>query len=155
MDWTWYSVVMLIHTTRCGEAVTATEKKLVWSFYVHSRSIGTHLMVGEPTIPTMDSLMLRLLLVGSLTIRSVPIDFKCTTNLGILNVDCKPTFRNSVRTEVLDISLASGRVETRIRSWRISEEVSLSDHHLITFQLKDVKPDSRLCRNPRNILGWV
>ena len=67
-------VVMRTHSTRCGEAVTATkEEKLFWS----------------------------------------------TINLGILNVGCMPTFRNSVKKEFLDISLASKRMESRIRSWRV------------------------------------
>ena len=30
-----------------------------------------------------------------------------------------PTFRNSVKKEFLDISLASKRMESRIRSWRV------------------------------------
>ena len=82
------------------------------------------------------------------------LEFFGTTSLGILNVGCKPTFRNSVREEVLDISLASGRVETKVRSWKVSEEVSMSDHRHITFELTDVKPEIRLWRNPRKT-DWV
>ena len=75
------------------------------------------------------------------------INFLGTTNLEILNVGCKPTIRNSVREEVLNISLASGRVGTRIRSWRVLEEVSMSDRRHITFELTDVKQESSLWRN--------
>ena len=67
-----------------------------------------------------------------------------TTKLGILNVGCKPTFKNSVREEVIDISLASGGVASRIGSWRVSDEISISDHHQIIFELTDVKQKIRL-----------
>ena len=63
------------------------------------------------------------------------------TNLGILNAGSKPTFRNSVGEEILDVSLALGRVGIRIRSRKISEEISMSDHRHITFELIDVKPE--------------
>ena len=72
-----------------------------------------------------------------------------TTKLGILNVSWQPTFRSSVLEEVLDISLASGSVTSKIRSWRVSDEISMSDHRLITFELTDVKPEIKLWRNPR------
>ena len=36
-----------------------------------------------------------------------------------------------------------------IRSWRVSEEVSMSDHRYITFELAEVNPESRLWKNPR------
>ena len=82
------------------------------------------------------------------------LNFLGTTNLDILNVGCKPTTRNSVREEVLNISLASGRVGTRIRSWRVLEEVSMSDHRHITFELTDVKQKSSLWRNLKKT-GWA
>ena len=50
------------------------------------------------------------------------LEFLGTTKLGILNVGCKPMFKNSVREEVLDISLASRSVTSKMRSWRVSEE---------------------------------
>ena len=81
------------------------------------------------------------------------LKFLGTTNLGIFNVGCKLTFRNSLREEVLDISLASGRVGTRIRSWRVSEEVSMSEVHHINFELTGVKAGSRLWRSPMKTDG--
>ena len=54
-------------------------------------------------------------------------EFLGTINLGILNMECKPTFRNSVGGDGLDILLALGRVETRIRSRKVSQKVSTSD----------------------------
>ena len=43
-------------------------------------------------------------------------EFLGTTKLGILNVGCKPTFKNSVREEMINISLASGGVASKIGS---------------------------------------
>ena len=65
-----------------------------------------------------------------------------------------PTFKNSVREEVLDISFASGSVTSKIRSWRVSEEISMSDHCHITFELTDVKQEIKLWRNFRET-DWV
>ena len=67
---------------------------------------------------------------------------------------CKPTFKNSVRKEVIDISLASGGVASKIGSWRVSDEMSMSDHRQITFELTDDKQEIRLWRNPRKT-DWV
>ena len=44
------------------------------------------------------------------------LEFLGTTNLVILNVGCKTTFRNSARKVVLDILIAFGRDGLRIRS---------------------------------------
>ena len=52
-----------------------------------------------------------------------------------------------VREEVLDISLASRSVTNRIRSLKPSEEVSISDHCHITFELTDVKLEIKYWRN--------
>ena len=82
------------------------------------------------------------------------LEFLGTTKLGILNVGCKPMFKNSVREEVLDISLASGSVTSKIRSWRVSEEISMSDHCHITFELTDVEQEFKLWRNTRKT-DWV
>ena len=79
-----------------------------------------------------------------------------TTKLGIFNVGCEPTFKNLVRKEVLDLSLASGSEKSKIRSWRVSDEISMSDHHHITFELTDVKQEIKLGRNPQKTgLDWV
>ena len=77
------------------------------------------------------------------------LEFLGKLKLVILNVNCKPTFKNSVWEEVIDISFASGNVTSKIRSWRVSDEISMSDHGHITFELTDVKPEIKLWRNPR------
>ena len=73
---------------------------------------------------------------------------------NILYVGCKPTFKNSVREEVIDISLASGGAASKIGSWRVSDEISMSDHRQITFELTDVMQEIRLWRNLRKT-DWV
>ena len=68
----------------------------------------------------------------------------------------QPTFKNSVREEVLDISLTSGSVTSKIRFWRVLEEISMSNHRHITFELTDVKQEDKLWRNPRktDLVGY-
>nr|XP_034194956.1 uncharacterized protein LOC117611138 [Osmia lignaria] len=68
-----------------------------------------------------------------------------TTNLEILNRGSDPTFVTSRRQEVLDITLGS------VQDWRVEDEITLSDHRLITFKLKtdaDLRA-SETYRNPR------
>lgn len=53
-------------------------------------------------------------------------------------------FTNWVREAVLGISQASRSVATRIsawRPWRVSDEIWMSDHGNVSFEMKDVKVD--------------
>ena len=55
-----------------------------------------------------------------------------TTNLDILNIGCKPTLKNASTEEVIDITLASAGVWSWLRTWKVSEEIFMSDHNHIT-----------------------
>ena len=66
----------------------------------------------------------------------------------------QPTFKNSVREENIDISLASESVTSKIRYWRVSDEISMSNHPQIKFEQTDVKPEFKLWRNPKKT-DWV
>lgn len=69
-------------------------------------------------------------------------EFLVTTDLGICNKGTTPTFVNKIRSEVLDITLATQHFVDRIKEWYVSEEVSLSDHREINFFLEHTKnPD--------------
>ncbi|XP_008217413.1 uncharacterized protein LOC103318064 [Nasonia vitripennis] len=65
--------------------------------------------------------------------------------MDFLNTGSRPTFRNAVREEIIDITLAFRNVWSEVMDWRVSKEVSMSDHQHIVFRLK---------RNPRKI-NWV
>ena len=77
--------------------------------------------------------------------------------LSIINLDfmnrgckgCKPTFQNRNREEVIDITLALRNMGNAITGWRVSDEISMSDHNHIVFEIKSRSTESRLYRNLR------
>ena len=71
-----------------------------------------------------------------------------------MNRGCKPTFENANRKEVIDITLASRNMGSAITGWRVSDEISMSDHNHIVFKIKGRSTESRLYRNPRKT-DWV
>lgn len=77
------------------------------------------------------------------------IDYLVTTDLMILNKGSKPTFVNAVRSECIDITLASCKLVDRIHSWRVTDEETFSDHKLIKFCLRGSFPAREPYRNPR------
>lgn len=77
------------------------------------------------------------------------IEFISATNLSILNRGNEPTFFNTRRQEVIDITLCSQQIEHQILNWRVSEEVSLSDHRYIKFNLAAKVKITQWFRNSR------
>ena len=71
------------------------------------------------------------------------VDYLITTDLDILNTGTIPTFRNSVREEVIDITLCTGSFWDKVKKWRISDEPSLSDHMQIMYELALPGPKTR------------
>ena len=71
-------------------------------------------------------------------------------NLEICNVGQKPTFRTSVREEVLDLTLANCQAWGLVRGWHVSDVPSFSDHMYIRFAVKGGAERSvKLIRNVR------
>ena len=52
-----------------------------------------------------------------------------------MNVGNIPTFRNTVREEVLDITLCTRELTDKVKHWRVADEPSLSDHEQILYDL--------------------
>ena len=78
------------------------------------------------------------------------VDYLITTDLDILNTGTVPTFRNSVREEVIDITLCTGSFRDKVKKWRVSDEPSLSDHMQILYELESHAPSGPTwVRNPR------
>lgn len=66
------------------------------------------------------------------------LEFICEKNLVVVNRGSVPTFRNSVREEVLDLTLTSFDFSQRVCNWRVSEEVTLSDHQHIIYTVESL-----------------
>ena len=73
-------------------------------------------------------------------------DFLFGHNLCLLNEGNSPTFETGVGKTCIDLTVASPQLATCIRDWQVHDEMHLSDHHLITanVRLRVDKPD----------LGW-
>lgn len=77
------------------------------------------------------------------------LDFLSIHNLVIVNQGKEPTFVTRNRREVLDITVTSSSLLSKVSKWRVSQEASLSDHRYILF---DIGPNLSVpvsYRNPR------
>ena len=77
------------------------------------------------------------------------LDFLSTNNIDICNTGDTPTFVNSIRQEVLDLTLCSPIVSEKIKDWHVSDETSLSDHKHILFTWMGETLMQVEYRNPR------
>ena len=77
------------------------------------------------------------------------MDFIVVKDLHILNEGNEPTFVTSIRSEVLDLTISSRQLQHKINNWRVSDEITLSDHRLITFEFFSAIGTVSMTRNPR------
>ncbi|XP_071054977.1 uncharacterized protein [Onthophagus taurus] len=77
------------------------------------------------------------------------LEFIFSSNLDILNRGSEPTFITARGQSVIDIILASMGISSSIHNWTVSDNVSMSDHRWITFDLGTIKIGKNLKRNPR------
>lgn len=62
-------------------------------------------------------------------------DFISKYDIDICNRGNSPTFVNAVREEVLDLTLCSSILSDIVVNWHVSDEISLSDHRQILFEI--------------------
>jgi hypothetical protein len=82
------------------------------------------------------------------------LDFIMLTRLHMLNRGKQPTFLDSRRQEVLDITLCTRGSVGLVRDWRVSIEPSGSDHRQICFILEQIQIEKKWGRNPR-LTNWT
>lgn len=83
------------------------------------------------------------------------MEYLASTDMEILNRGNAPTFITKNRTEVLDISLCSRDFANKINHWHVSQDVTLSDHQEIRFNIETNHLSiNKKFRNPRNT-NWV
>jgi ribonuclease HI len=81
-------------------------------------------------------------------------EYLCQTNLDIVNRGREPTFVTRARQEVLDLTLATPLLSSKIANWHVSREASLSDHRHIVFDLGVRSPVGELVRIPK-LTDWA
>ncbi|XP_073991827.1 uncharacterized protein [Rhodnius prolixus] len=77
------------------------------------------------------------------------LDFISANNLHVINEGEEPTFHNSIRREVIDLTLGTNFVSTLVRNWHVSGVPSLSDHMYIRFDIGFDCKEVVTYRNPR------
>ncbi|XP_036325021.1 uncharacterized protein LOC118738204 [Rhagoletis pomonella] len=77
------------------------------------------------------------------------LEFITRNNLFILNRGNEPTFVNAIRGEVLDLTISSTSLSTFFSNWHVSNEVSMSDHRHIRFDIEAQRVTNLVYRNPR------
>jgi hypothetical protein len=75
-----------------------------------------------------------------------------STNLSILNKGNEPTFVISDR-KVIDMTLGTDKTGDLVTNWHVSDEISLSDHRYIVFQVGDLEV-TRLTYRNSNRTNW-
>jgi hypothetical protein len=61
----------------------------------------------------------------------------------------------SNRKEVIDLTLGTNEIANLVGNWHVSDEVSLSDHRYICFELGNISIDQVLTGFKKNQLGII
>lgn len=79
------------------------------------------------------------------------LEFLSGTNLSILNRGTAPTFVGGGAQTIVDITLASDELGSLVKDWRVSDEVTKSDHNYILFKLtlEDTIEKQTVFMNPK------
>ena len=69
---------------------------------------------------------------------------------GLLSINEKdgPTYSGPTGNSWIDITVSSIKLAHKIQNWRVSEEITLSDHNLTLFSLRTQNYASHLDRTP-------
>lgn len=72
-------------------------------------------------------------------------------DMQVCNTGCEPTFRRGNAASIIDVTMASQNIHSKVIYWRVSQEVTLSDHNYISFEVgKDNQTPTQT-----TIRGWV
>jgi ribonuclease HI len=78
-------------------------------------------------------------------------EYIMSTNLIVCNQGNKPTFVNSARSEVIDVTFADRKSKRLVHNWQVEDSLTHSDHNKITFLITGHAEVHRpRYRNPKN-----
>jgi hypothetical protein len=77
------------------------------------------------------------------------MEYLVSTYLSILNKGNKPTFVTRNTKEVIDLTLGTDKIGDLVIIWHVSDEISLSDHRYIVFQVGDLEVTRLTYRIPK------
>lgn len=67
------------------------------------------------------------------------LDFIIDNNLALINKGSAPTFVSGGNETIIDLTLATKKVEKDISGWEVAQEESFSDHKTINFEIETEK----------------
>jgi hypothetical protein len=77
------------------------------------------------------------------------MEFLASSNLDILNHGNEPTFVVCHGKNVIDLKLRTNKIGDLVSNWHVSDELSLSDHRYICFQIGNITSNYVTFRNPK------
>jgi ribonuclease HI len=75
--------------------------------------------------------------------------------LSLINQGCKPTFETKRGSSIIDLTLTSPSLAAFVTNWKVCDEMHLSDHHLLTCQVR-LTPEVMQLRKGRKLkkVNW-
>lgn len=86
---------------------------------------------------------------------SALLEFLLQENLYVVNLGSVPTFITAVREEVLDLTICSSDVVSKVTDWKVSLEETLSDHRHILFKVGDKEEEKEVCIKDPKKTNWL
>lgn len=78
-------------------------------------------------------------------------DWIAENNLIVVNEGDKPTFQRSNQFSILDLTIVTEDIRTKVHSWQVRDEESLSDHRFIVFEVNETMTSRK---RPCKHTGW-
>ena len=73
------------------------------------------------------------------------VEFAASNEIVILNTGSKPTFVRTNGSSIIDLTMSTEFIKTKILDWKVSDEFSASDHKYITFSINmDIEMEIKL-----------
>lgn len=150
-------------------AVTIHQIATVYAYYVSPNSTGDEY---EQFIQSLDDSITRnpgpTILGGDINGKSllwgcqkedargrVAAEWIESRDLVVANEGNTPTFERCNCSSILDVTLTTPDLASRIHNWRVHEEETVSCHKFITFQLNHPDREERPKRQRAEFRGWV
>jgi hypothetical protein len=74
-------------------------------------------------------------------------------NMFVFNTGTVPTFRSHIGELIIDVTMSND--PTCVTNWKVSEEVSHSDHRVIKFSINEIKQTEATLRQNVRKVNWA
>jgi hypothetical protein len=74
-------------------------------------------------------------------------------NMFVFNTGTVPTFRSNIGESIIDVTMSKD--PTCVTNWKVSEEVSHSDHRVMKFSINEIKQTEATLRRKVKKVNWA